>query len=946
MCFYYHSLTSNALQFYGSASKPASNPSDPLSNPTRKHCIEQLEKILSTIFTTASTSAPTSSTNEDSASKTTVSPEKAREYAEAVELELFTHNSEPDAKGVLTHSKKYTAKFRTLHFNLKSNDYFKSRVASGALDAKAIYNMNQEDLLSPEVRAEQELEKAKSLAQSVKMELFDKKPKTKLTHKGEEILDEFDDNDTQSSMNNNNNNNGGIKEQDRRDSMSMITGDTPYMPNDGFEAFSDRERSTSLAGSPRLGDSPRFGSPSAVFAESPSGRAYSPVVESPQGQSTSASPDKPSSTSMQETSEQDEFVRPALPHHARSDSQSKVKLDLDAVWSNLKPAPTSTSPEKEDPSGELEESKKAKEKEEDDMDVESDNEDLSDDNKKKSDKKENDEEYDPFATDAREKSNADDDFDALMGGNEASQESSAKKESKQQPEATPSSPSSVRDEISLLPSVWEGIISLVDEGSFPARLVQVGGTPFGPHPSIWERVLPKSKIDITGRIDEKAASDYVVQSNFSQSRENIVLAILPNSSETSSNPSNPEGSKEKTEAMYAKLIAMYSDRKRYGVAPPSAELKKVTRDHYIVPLKKDAALPDYVELLDSHTLPEKGNRNMDYLLSVLVLQKGLGLNTTHRSSTSGGSTPQSSQSTQHRNQLHAPSQHAGPSHISPLSQPGIQAQAPTFSSNMSPPYQPPTIPSQAQLPTQPASGAGLPSLDPAALQSLLSNPSLLQALSAGGQQGSPPQPAGAQYGAFSPPQPNAVNSGYSASGIPGISGGVSSAVPSSMPAWGSPPVPQQQGYPPFPPPPAGIPGQWNPAGSPPWQGGQPPVGGPPAWTVPPQQQNHPPGYIDPERIKAASAEARRIAELDRQEKLRSGAGSSSFGGGGRPNRDGHRDRNDHRGGRDRGFGGDDRRSGGGRGDRHGNGRKGDGGSGSGINQMQAGIKDRGWGRRG
>lgn len=913
-----------------------------MSNPTRKHCIEQLEKILSAIFTAASTS---NSTNEGSApALTTVSPEKARDYAEAVERELFTHNSEPDAKGVLTHSKKYTAKFRTLHFNLKSNEYFRSRVASGNLDASGIYNMNQEDLLSPEVRAEQELEKAKLLAQSVKTEI--EKPKTKLTHKGEEILDEFDNDDSR-----NNSGNNGNREQERRESMSVITGDTPYMPNDGFEAFSDRERSMSLAGSPRLGDSPRFGSPSAVFADSPSGRAYSPVVESPRGQSTLDLSDKPSSTSLPEPSEQDEFVRPALPHHARSDSQSKVKLDLDAVWSNLKPAPASASPEKEDPEGKSGESGKAKDnKEEDDMDTESDNEGSSDD-KKQEDAKVN-EEYDPFATDAREKSNADEDFDALMGGNEASQDS-MKKESKAQLEMAPPSPSDVADEIASLPSVWEGTISLVDEGNFPARLVQVGGTPFGPHPSIWERVLPKSKIEITGRIDEKAASEYVVQSNFSQSRENIVLAILPHLEKDSLSSPESQAIDEKTEAMYSKLIAMYSDRKRYGVAPPSTEFRKVTRDHYIVPLRKDAALPDYVELLDSHTLPEKGHRKRDYLLSVLVLQKGLGLNTTHRSSTSGGSTPQSSQdkssgiaNNQNRSQLHPPLHSAGSSYMSPLGQPGVSTQTPGFSSHMSPPYQPPAIPSQAQMPNQPATGAGLPSLDPAALQSLLSNPSLLQALSASGQQGSPPHPSGTPYGAFSPPQPGITNSGYNASGIPGISGGIPSAAP-AMPAWSTPPVPQQQGYPPFPPPLTQA-GQWNPAGSPPWQGGQqPPMGGPAAWNAPPQQ-NHPPGYIDPERIKAASAEARLIAERDRQEKLRSGGGGpSSYGGGGasggRSGRDGNRDRNEHRGGRDRGFGGDDRR--GGRGDRHGNGRKGDS-SGSGINQMQAGIQDRGWGRRG
>lgn len=893
------------LQFYGNAAKPTPNPSDPLSNPTRKHCIEQLEKILEAIFTAASTAS-----SEDT---TTVPPSKAREYAEAVELELFTHNCEPDAKGILTHSKKYTAKFRTLHFNLKSNEYFRSRVASGRLNPNQIYSMNQEDLLTPEVRAEQEAEKARSLAQSVKIDV--EKPKTKITHKGEEVLDEFDSvgHDYDNSVS---------REQARRDSIS-VTGDTPYLPNEGFDSFSERERSMSIAGSPRLGDSPRFGSPSAVFADSPSGRAYSPVVESPRatavdslGQSNSGLEE----TGLGNTGTAEEFARPALPHHARSDSQSKAKLDLDAVWSTLRPTPASTSPEKEDSSEQVENARQTKEKEEDDMELESDDEGSAG---AKKDAEREEKEYDPFANDAREKSNADDEFDALMGGEEGSRGTSKSKA------VAPSSPSSnATDDIASLTSVWEGTMSLVDEGSFPARLVQVGGTPFGPHPSIWERVLPKGKIEITGRIDEKAASEYVVQSNFSHSRENVVLAILPNLETTSTED------KDKTEAMYSKLVNMYSDRKRYGVAPPSSELKKVTRDHYIVPLKKNAQLPDYVEILDSHTIPEKGHRKRDYLLSILVLQKGLGLNTTHRSSSnaaanSGGSTPQSSQdrsSANHQRTQLVPPQQAGTSHLSP-GQPGMLTQGPSFSSHMSPPYQPPVIPTQAS--SQPPLAAGLPALDPAALQSLLSNPSLLQALSAGTQQGSPLHAGAPQYGSFSPPQTT-----YNAGSIPGL-GGLAPPVSSGAQSWGAPPI-HPQGYPPFPPPP----GQWNAAGSPPWQGGQPPQQ---SWGIPPQQ-NHPPGYIDPERIKAASAEARLIGERERQERARGGATSPPYGGGS-GGRSGDRNRNDGRGGggRDRGFGNDDRRGGGRNSSGSGNGRKNDS---AGVNQMQAGIQDRGWGRRG
>lgn len=814
----------------------------------------------------------------------------------------------------MTHSKKYTAKFRTLHFNLKSNDYFRSRVASGQLDAFAIYSMNQEDLLSPEVRAEQEAEKLRSLAQSVKVATV--QPKTKITHKGEEVLDEYDagTNTTGETQRNDN-----VDDLRRRHSMSAtVMGDTPYLPNEGFDSFSERERSMSLAGSPRLEHSPRFGSPSAstsmpVFTDSPTGRAFSPVEEFSH-ETAAASPDKSTTTAE----ESEEFARPSMPHHSRSDSQSKVKLDLDAVWSNLKPAQTaSASPEKEEA-----EATQPKEKEEDDMDMESD--DGSGEDKKAPE--EVVEEYDPFATDNKQKGNADDEFDALMGGNEASQE---KQQSSKPANLEATSTTQITDDaIANLPVVWEGQFNIPDESSFPVRLVQVGGTPFAPHPSIWDRILPKGKIDISGRIDEKAASEYVVQSNFSQSRENVVLAILPHIPPTPSTVSGPEQAAqlEKAEAAYAKLVKFYSERKRYGVAPPSGELKKVAKDHYIVPLKRDRALPDYIEILDSHVLPDKGSRQRDYLLSVLVLQKGLGLNTTHRTK-SGGSTPQSSSqehSASHHTANHLQPPQASTSHLSPLGQPGMVTPIAAFSTNMSPPYQPPGVPLQA-----PIGGHATPGLaiDTAALQSLLSNPSLLQALSAGSTaQGSPvPPPVMPQYGAFSPPPPSAFQGG-----IPGLAG---PPVPPGAQPWGAPQPSQAYGaFPPQPPP-----GQWNPAGSPPWQGQQ--QGPSQPWNAPP----HPPGYIDPERIKAASAEARLIAERDRQEKARrergggSGDGAYDYSRGAR----GGRDRSDRTG-----YQGDDR---GGRGSR---GRNRDSQQGpssrkseAGMNQMQAGISDRGWGRR-
>lgn len=876
------------------------------NNKTRKHAIDQLEMYLKAIFALPTPASTSTAVVPALPTPQKPTPEQAREHASKVEADLFLNFHEIDEKDRRTKvpGRKYISKFRTLNFNLKGNDYFRSRIAAGLLDAAAIVNMSQDDLLTPEARAAQEAAKNKSLAQSVKAAVV--QPTTRFTKKGEEVLDEFDATGTKVST-----------------GKSGAEGEaTPITGNDSSFISDIRERSRSMslaAGSPGLEQSPRFGSPPAIegmsptASQSPFPRAFSPVEMGPPSAKPQAEPSTPISAAPEPTTAE---RRPSLVQHSRSDSQSKSKIDLDSIWGAYKaPAPKAS----ESPAKEAEESE-AETKAENDMD-------LGDSDGEKEEKKEEErvDEFDPFSQGS--KRDTDEDFDAIMNAD--------------QPGAVKAEAAAVEeDKTASLPTVWSGAIIHPDEGGFPARIVQVSGPKLGVHPQIWSQILPPKQIDINGRIEVKAASDYLVQAHFAPKRELAILALIPDGEpDAALADASGKPSVEKAERGFKHLVNYFHEKKRFGVCPPTDALKIVTKDHYIVPLKKDDPLPDYVELLDDFLLGDTGSRTQDYLLSVLVLSKGAWQGAGAGSMParpSGSSTPLQSQPASN-----------SPGH-DPRSQPGP---VPAASASQ------PPIAQQMGHPN-------LPALDPSALQNLLANPGLFQALQAG-----PPAPALAQQGPGFGQSPRGMQ--QQQSGMPFGPGGM----PQNSPPWAGGPPPQQQWQGPPPP------GNWNPAGSPQWQGGgggpqgrgggSGPGPGPGGWG---SQQGPAPGFIHPDRIKQASREA---AEMAAREQRGGGGGRGGYRDDryddrrGSSGRDSYRDndrggdyrRSDGPGNRDRG----DRRprnsdytrgpappppqqrgngngGGGGQRDREGSGQR-DQRSGS-SNQMHAGIADRGWGNRG
>lgn len=776
---------------------------------TRKYCIEQLEKVLAELFAAEGSAVPV---------------DQSRARAEAIEADLFDNFStilEPSKSTLRGPGGKYTAKYRTLYFNVKSNDYFRSRIASDALDAAAVVAMNQEDLLTPEVRAEQQAMREQALEQSVKQ--VQQAPKTRITHKGEEVLDQFDQGMT-------------------NDDVSVVTqGDMsrPALERDAASfSFEDREQplSASMSNTPVFENSARFGSPTGMSPLTPShvapdskrlsqNIALDASFKDPPEVDNDAQTDVAAATQVTEPT----TAPPAL-QHRRSESMSKSAIDFDKIWGSYKspsvpnaPAAATTTTEDKDAM---------------EVDVEvaigsgEGGGEPSAGNAEPVD-------YDPFETSGR----ADDDFDALLNG-----DNKGAVQGKSEQSTTDGAPGSQQVDLSTLPTVWTGAVISPEEGGYPAKAVQIAGTPLGALPQTWQRLLPRGQIDLNNRIETGVASEYLVQNKFSSSRDIIIIALLPAGAPdeaTAKQVGIP--THEKALARHAHLVKVFSEKRRYGVCPPSGELKRVVKDHYIVPLKSTDALPDYVELMDDHLIGE--NRTQDLLMTVLVINKGaLGPLVAPPAAVQSvpesrgpAHTPQiaNPQATPVHVQNAIPPQggnQPGPLGVGAPNMPGIPGLDTNAGANGSQVH--------AQV-NQPALGA----LDPAALQSLLANPSLMQALNtAPGPSMSP------QMGYFSPNgAPNGQNGPPGQPMMP-FNAPQGPMYPNANPGWQGPGGWPQQPMSPYggapyggPPPPGLGTGQWNgnPAGSPPWQGGPPnqPMRNSGSWNTGPPM---PPGNFPPD----------------------------------------------------------------------------------------------------
>lgn len=545
---------------------------------TRKACVDQFTKLFS--------------------SGGFASPDVAATFAADVEKELFKALGEPDANGIKTPKTKYLGKFRSLLFNIKNNPDFLSGLAQSGIAPAALALMSNEDLQTPEQRAEADRVRQQSLKDSVKVVV--EAPRAKRTHKGEEAID-FDAIDVEAATRQE----AARRKKDAEEQQAKADEALAKAREAGSPTASARDRSSSITvpigaageGSPLMGGHRR---PSLAPHRSISGS------NALNGQTA----DGATAMDLDERELADRELMP--PPSARL----SVNFDLESVWGAMKPSESPVTPSA--PTfGKL-----AADKAEDDMDLEN----SSDDSRKPTPEYEPEltpeEEVPAVAEPAAEEAQSDlpegydpfagidgggageDDFDKLIHGDEFAAQKEAAAATVPPTES--------------LPTVWNGNIMTSEDGGFAARAVQVGGRPIGTHANVWQQLFQGDTLTVVGRIPTTKSVEYLVQSHFAPTRELIVVELLPDVSEV---PPLPPADRVKQHRQ--RLIDLFAGKDRHAAIGLKDASKRLVKDVYLVPLRKDASLPEFVELLDDQSLPEKGHRPSDTMLAVFVIQKGI-----------------------------------------------------------------------------------------------------------------------------------------------------------------------------------------------------------------------------------------------------------------------------------------------------------------------------------
>ena len=546
-------------------STPAAVTSVPQSDKTRTHVVKQLTTIFSSIF-----SATGGGGGGGGAGSAGIEV-RSGAFAEEVESELFdgfAEVAEVDDKGVRGPRAKYVAKFRSLHFNLKSNAYLRSRVANNELGAAKLIHLSAEDLQTPELRAMAESVRAASLRNSVKEVLA--APTAKRTHKGEEEIDNEASRIIAAEQHE--------RAQEERDKMEVAQ-QKKKDERDSAAAALQSPLDAAFADSQYSAASPGAGSPG-PSRDSPAAAAVRPrsSLVPTDGSPGPVAADEREGTNSGAASPGSPFDN-GSPRPSARPRPSASSFDMSSIWTKAKaasppvdsPADAAASSAPQDPMPQSD---------------------------------------DPFDLDgAKATDSANDDFEDDLfrdpGASPAKRKAGAPK----------------RPALDELPPVWAGDFIVPEEGGFPTFAVQVGGRPLGAAQDTWRKLLPKG-LTTAGRIPTATAQKYLLDCAIAPTRELVILALLPDLTGPSTQfPHKPAA--DKCLAKHQHIVDQYVRRDRIGVVQPPKELGKLVKDIYVVPLRKGDDLPDFVEMVDEHVVPPSRKRDKDLVLAVLVVQKGV-----------------------------------------------------------------------------------------------------------------------------------------------------------------------------------------------------------------------------------------------------------------------------------------------------------------------------------
>ncbi|EPB91088.1 hypothetical protein HMPREF1544_02157 [Mucor circinelloides 1006PhL] len=153
------------------------------------------------------------------------------------------------------------------------------------------------------------------------------------------------------------------------------------------------------------------------------------------------------------------------------------------------------------------------------------------------------------------------------------------------------------DESEVLPTIWQGRVNMPQVAEFEASARQIGGRLLSE--AEWDQVLSPT-MWIEGRIPSERVTNYVTQTQYSTSREIVLLEV-----EAKGGDANQQG----------QVLLNYLDsRQRYAVVGHN---KTRIKDFYLIPLYKVQHIPDCLYVVRV----EETKRQCDLFLGVLVLTK-------------------------------------------------------------------------------------------------------------------------------------------------------------------------------------------------------------------------------------------------------------------------------------------------------------------------------------
>ncbi|KZT59026.1 hypothetical protein CALCODRAFT_211768 [Calocera cornea HHB12733] len=160
--------------------------------------------------------------------------------------------------------------------------------------------------------------------------------------------------------------------------------------------------------------------------------------------------------------------------------------------------------------------------------------------------------------------------------------------------------------------VWKGEILMPMDPAPPISCYvvarQVGGPKLAKDHMAWDLLFTSATIRIEGRVPVPSSTEYLLNMRMSANKELVAIALSPRSASD--------------ENSFGQLFEFLYSRRRHGIAFPWGTKSTDTaigKDLYLVPLKANDPLPEFVQLLNHLELPIQ--RLEDVLLGVFVLYR-------------------------------------------------------------------------------------------------------------------------------------------------------------------------------------------------------------------------------------------------------------------------------------------------------------------------------------